>query len=388
MLKTKARAFRYQVHNLVDVELDVARCGRWGGRVIDSKLRAFSTNGFGTNGHGATGNGAVRAGLAMPDIAMHVGPFDPQIPNGSVIVDKDFYCAPDYIYFRGHYGAGATEIRGLVGPRTTIRHAPGGGWLSNGAREALRAVNLYLEPMLRQRLLLLDPPVWLMHGGAVARDGRAIVLYGPNGSFKTQLILDLCLRHGFEFLGDDLVMLREGQALSFVEHPAVLAARAEAVAAGRPAKAGLWRLARHLLGNSNSTPGALKIAAPARVTAIVAMERCCEAVEPVDGADRTCVRLEACAASAVWKRAMALDRFELVKHQRRYRQIVNFARFAMAYEYAFPGSRLFALSLGPTGPAPAWLANTSAAICQMPQRYDPRAGGLLADFWRTGGESR
>jgi hypothetical protein len=228
-----------------------------------------------------------------------------------------------------------------------------------------------------------------MHGGAVARDGRAMVLFGPNGSFKTQLVLDLCLRHGFEFLGDDLVMLRDGQALAFVEHPAVLAARAEAVEAGRTAKAGAWRLARHLFGNGESNWSRLRVAGAARVEAVVSLEREADGTgSHLENGAKPQARLEDCPASAVWKRARALDRFELVKHQRRYRQVVNFARFAMAYEYAFPGSRVFDLALGDAGLAPFEAESVRGALCRMSYRYDVRTSGLLAKFWDSGGGIR
>ena len=43
----------------------------------------------------------------------------------------------------------------------------------------------------------------------------------------------------------------------------------------------------------------------------------------------------------LWQHAIYLERFELVKAQRRHRQVMNISRFLMAYEYAFPENPLF-----------------------------------------------
>jgi HPr kinase/phosphorylase len=48
-----------------------------------------------------------------------------------------------------------------------------------------------------------------LHGSCVSKDGDAILLVGPSGSGKSDLVLRL-LSHGFELVADDQVMVADG----------------------------------------------------------------------------------------------------------------------------------------------------------------------------------
>jgi HPr kinase/phosphorylase len=48
-----------------------------------------------------------------------------------------------------------------------------------------------------------------MHGSCVSKDGNAILLVGPAGSGKSDLVLRL-LSHGFELVADDQVTITDG----------------------------------------------------------------------------------------------------------------------------------------------------------------------------------
>jgi len=74
----------------------------------------------------------------------------------------------------------------------------------------------FLAELVRQRR-----GEYLLHASAVARGGRAIVLFGPGESGKTVCALDLCLRRGFQLFAnnriratarDGCVQLLEGDA--------------------------------------------------------------------------------------------------------------------------------------------------------------------------------
>jgi hypothetical protein len=58
----------------------------------------------------------------------------------------------------------------------------------------------FLAELVRQRR-----GEYLLHASAVARDGRAVVLFGPGESGKTICALDLCLRRGFELFANNRV---------------------------------------------------------------------------------------------------------------------------------------------------------------------------------------
>ena len=57
-----------------------------------------------------------------------------------------------------------------------------------------------------------------MHGSCAARDGQAVLLLGPPGAGKSDLVLRL-LGRGFELVADDQVDIADGQATA----PATLA---------------------------------------------------------------------------------------------------------------------------------------------------------------------
>ena len=50
-----------------------------------------------------------------------------------------------------------------------------------------------------------------LHGSCVSKDGDAILLLGPSGSGKSDLVLRL-LSHGFELVADDQVTIADGYA--------------------------------------------------------------------------------------------------------------------------------------------------------------------------------
>jgi hypothetical protein len=77
---------------------------------------------------------------------------------------------------------------------------------SSGAEIFYRAAENYLRSVTAHRAL--EKGAFLLHGAAVVRGSRAHVFYGPSGSGKTTVTL---LSEGHLVLGDDLVLIREGE---------------------------------------------------------------------------------------------------------------------------------------------------------------------------------
>jgi HPr kinase/phosphorylase len=63
-----------------------------------------------------------------------------------------------------------------------------------------------------------------MHGSCVSRDGDAILLLGPSGSGKSDLVLRL-LSRGFELVADDQVVIADGYASGPAELAGLLEVR-------------------------------------------------------------------------------------------------------------------------------------------------------------------
>src|ERR1700722_4969710 len=65
---------------------------------------------------------------------------------------------------------------------------------------------------------------WQMHGSCVSRDGEAVLVVGPPGSGKSDLVLRL-LSRGFELVADDQVTITDGIASSPEELAGLLEVR-------------------------------------------------------------------------------------------------------------------------------------------------------------------
>jgi hypothetical protein len=352
---TRDATLDYAIGDLARVRLRVPGAGRLRRALLNSKFAALAA--------------PLPAGQAA-DVEMWIGPFSPDLPPECRVIDKDFWIAPNYLWFRGERGRGATEITGLDGGAVRLRHRPYGESLVGNLSRGLRGVNLYLEPMLgwwlRQR------GVSLLHAGAVAVAGGAVLVCGANGAGKTRLILEWCLRHGGAFLGDDLVLLRDGgTVLPLPEHAQVLGLRAAAVAAGKAPSAGRLALLRRLWSGAPAVmPPGWQFGAAAPLRGLVLAEATPRAGFPY--------RLQRADSASLWRSALRLEQLELVKNQRRHRQLCNLSRLLLAYEYAFPGSAIVAAMLGVAPAAPPacladlpawrlelgapWSAETSAAV--------------------------
>jgi len=78
--------------------------------------------------------------------------------------------------------------------------------ISSGDEIFYRAAENYLRSVTAHRAL--EKGAFLLHGAAVVRGSRAHVFYGPSGSGKTTVTL---LSEGHLVLGDDLILIREGE---------------------------------------------------------------------------------------------------------------------------------------------------------------------------------
>jgi hypothetical protein len=55
-----------------------------------------------------------------------------------------------------------------------------------------------------------------LHGAAVAKDGKGILIVGDKGSGKTSLMLGLCLNQGYKIIGNDIVIISGRQKINLV----------------------------------------------------------------------------------------------------------------------------------------------------------------------------
>jgi hypothetical protein len=110
--------------------------------------------------------------------------------------ELDYFPASDVLRFAEPGAVGICEPG-----RSTIRIVVRPG----DAHAAFAGSHVFLTLSLFELLKRRDR--FAVHAGAVARDGRAILIAGPSGVGKTTLAVAAAL-DGFELLGDDMALLR------------------------------------------------------------------------------------------------------------------------------------------------------------------------------------
>jgi len=304
------------------------------------------------------------------ELRLAIGQFQPRIPPEAKTVNKEFIVAPDYICWKGHHGRGTTEIIGLESAKTQIRHIPYREFGPRMLMPGFRAIGMYVEPLLKYHLADRHQ-VHLLHGGAVARDGQAIAFFGPNGVHKTRLILELCREHGFSFLGDDLIMLEGPKVLPFIEHERVLKGRYAMLQRPNNKIPSKLSLARALLNTKPSTDTGLRIGPASRLVLAIFLDRQARPGAASPGPMHLGERGggETIGFENLWQRINALERAELIKHQARHRQVINFGRLLMAYEFGVPGSHIFRYLLMDDRPTPEGLQDVACRHLVLPEKF-------------------
>lgn len=146
------------------------------------------------------------------DIEVALGDFEPNLA-GCLTLDRRYWARPGLIYVEESDKklSWRAEVDGLDRPagetlRIRFAHGP-----SNRRRMPWRlfpdlVLHLYvLWPILEVELAARG--LYLVHAGAVERDGRALIIPGRGGVNKTAVVADLC-RRGWRPMSDDFVLLR------------------------------------------------------------------------------------------------------------------------------------------------------------------------------------
>ena len=152
-------------------------------------------------------------GVDNPDITLNIGKFIPSNEN-CYLVDHKYYIKENYFYCRDSEGKAEweVEILGFEEGVTIINF--------NGR---IKGFQSFMNPdFIAQNLLLrlieykLSRKGYLFaHSAGISKNEQAYVFAGRGGSFKTSLCMDFIRREGFEFLGDDRVILHKDKVFSF-----------------------------------------------------------------------------------------------------------------------------------------------------------------------------
>jgi hypothetical protein len=153
--------------------------------------------------------------LKNPDITVRVGPFKPAVSDCRVY-ERKFFVKEGFFYGEGgNWRANwAVQIEGLEKDEIFVN--------INAKTRSFRGilapnmlVNLIVIPLLE--LKFLEKNYVLLHAGAVSKNRKGLLIVGRGGSAKTSIVMDLVRKHGYEYMGDDRVLVGKN-LLSFPTH--------------------------------------------------------------------------------------------------------------------------------------------------------------------------
>lgn len=148
-----------------------------------------------------------------PDITLNIEKFTPSDEN-CYLVDHKYYVKDNYFYCKDREGKAKweVEITGFEDGNTTINFNGKIGGFQSFTNPDFIAQNLLLRIIGYK---LARKGYFLAHSAGISKNNQAYVLVGRGGTFKTSLCMDIIRRAGFEFLGDDRVILHGDMVFSF-----------------------------------------------------------------------------------------------------------------------------------------------------------------------------
>jgi hypothetical protein len=145
-----------------------------------------------------------------------VGPFKPVL-NGCKVYERRFFVRDDFIYGKGGVlrTKWALQIEGLNKRELSVDIESKSRSIRGFFAPNLLANN-FLLPLLE--LKFFDQGYFLLHSAAVSDNKKGYLISGRGGSFKTSIVMDLIRRYGYEYLGDERVLIGFGRIFSFPMH--------------------------------------------------------------------------------------------------------------------------------------------------------------------------
>lgn len=148
-----------------------------------------------------------------PDIILNIGKFTPSNDNCYIVGNK-YHIKENYIYCKDSEGRAEWEVEITeFGDGDIIINFNGkvGGFRSITNPDEL--AQCLLLRVIEYKLGMKG--YFLVHSGGISKNKQAYVLAGRGGSFKSSLCMDFIRRAGFEYLGDDRVIINKDFVFSF-----------------------------------------------------------------------------------------------------------------------------------------------------------------------------
>ena len=151
--------------------------------------------------------------IDKPDLILNIGHFQPSNED-CYIVNSKYHIKENYFYCKDSNDNTKWEIEifGFESGNTIINidiNVPG----IRGLLPILGAHNLFISPLIDYKLVTNGYS--LLHSAGLSKNKKAFLLAGMGGAFKTTLSMDFVRKGGFDFLGDERVIYRDGIVWSY-----------------------------------------------------------------------------------------------------------------------------------------------------------------------------
>jgi hypothetical protein len=190
----------YNIHNILNFQINVIKQDR----ILKGLSSPFSFF-------------EIKDEIKKPDIILNIGKFVPS-NNDCYVVDHKYHIKANYFYCKDLKGRviWEVEIFGFEDGKTIINFDS--KFLGPEVfffPKSFLAQEMVLRPVITYKLI--QKGYFLIHAGGINYNSSAYIFAGRGGSNKTAIILDF-IKSGFDYLGDDWVILGSDKVLCFPLH--------------------------------------------------------------------------------------------------------------------------------------------------------------------------
>ncbi|HJH26339.1 MAG TPA: hypothetical protein C5S37_06070 [Methanophagales archaeon] len=142
-----------------------------------------------------------------PDLTVYLGDFTPSNQE-CCILDNEYYVKEDYFYCKDSYKIAkwGLEISGFESGNMEVR-------LSTNSSASMIISGFIIDPLIIFKMNERGYPI--VHGSCVSKDNCAHLFTAQGGGGKTSTAL-YAVERGFNFLGDNFIIIDKGYARSFL----------------------------------------------------------------------------------------------------------------------------------------------------------------------------
>jgi hypothetical protein len=183
-------------YNIHGIGLKINEHGKFSFKPIDMEFSHFSSN-----------------TKPKTNLIVNIGDFKSKNKN-CFLVDNKYFVKDNYFFVDDENWK--VEITGLEKNSTKVNFF--GKKFLNMKYASLAVTDHIILPILQKKLA--EKGYFFTHAAGVTKNNKGVLIVGHSHSFKTTITMCM-IRKGYEFLGDDFILLKDKKIYSFPRFPSV-----------------------------------------------------------------------------------------------------------------------------------------------------------------------